>query len=85
MKEKMLIKIERDKLKNELHPKKDTLLPTMENKTKTNISEKSEKIKFTPFPSDETSTNPFLSKNIEPFNYKQTVLFEFLKAQFACN
>jgi len=32
----------------------------------------SNKTKFTPFPQD--SVNPYLSKNVEPFNYKSTVL-----------
>lgn len=62
MKEKMLIKIERDKLKNELQPKKETMLPTME-KNKTELTGRSDKVKFTPLPGEST-TNPFLSKNI---------------------
>jgi WD40 repeat protein len=45
----------------------------MERGNQTDGSSRSEKIKFTPFPS-ENSTNPFLNSNIEPFNYKQTVL-----------
>jgi len=45
MKEKMLIKIERDKLKAETQNKKEPL-PTVETKTKTD----NKKTKFTSFP-----------------------------------
>lgn len=44
MKEKMLIKIERDKLKVETTPKKE--LPTVEQKTQNDLK----RTKFTPFP-----------------------------------
>ena len=40
---------------------------------KTNLSNTGTKIKFTPLPDDDR-TNPYAGKNVEPFNYKQTVL-----------
>lgn len=64
MKEKTLIKIERDKLKQETMSKKDTL-PQVQNQT--NMSE-GKKTKFTPF----TEEDP--PKVGDLFNYKQTVL-----------
>ncbi len=66
MKEKMLIKIERDKLKAETQPKKEQL-PQVEPKTGLSDGKRS---KFTPFPEDETAA----PKGGEQFNYKQTVL-----------
>jgi hypothetical protein len=66
MKEKMLIKIERDKLRTETQVKKEAL-PAVETKT----TEGGKKIKFTPFPEDETASP---ARQTEPFNYKQTVL-----------
>ena len=44
----------------------------MDKKSSLEATGKSNKTKFTPFPTD--TTNPFLSKNAEPYNYKSTVL-----------
>ena len=41
-------------------------------------SHRSTKTKFTPFPVE--TTNPFISKPFEPFNYKQSVLSKTQKA-----
>ena len=64
MKEKTLIKIERDKLKQETQSKKD---PLPQVQTQTNMGE-TKKTKFTPFSEEEPP------KTGEPLNYKQTVL-----------
>lgn len=65
MKEKMLIKIERDKLKAETAVKKEPL-PSVDPKP----APDGKKTKFTPFPEDESAP----ARPPEPFNYKQTVL-----------
>ncbi len=65
MKEKMLIKIERDKLKAETAVKKEAL-PSVDPKP----APDGKKTKFTPFPEDESAP----ARPPEPFSYKQTVL-----------
>ena len=76
MKDKMLIKIERDRLKAEVNPKKENSggLPSMDKNSQYEKTNLSNRTKFTPLPAEGSTTNPFLSKTYEPFNYKHTVL-----------
>lgn len=46
----------------------------MEKNSQYEKTNQSNKTKFTPFPAEGETTNPFLSKAYEPFNYKQSVL-----------
>ena len=87
MKEKMLIKLERDRLKTraqiqrEMNPnvaENETVLEDekLEKFSKTKTS--GDKIKFTPFPADDRP-NPHADEETKPFEYKNTILYKTFK------
>lgn len=73
MKEKMLLKLERDRLKAKTQIQKSTIPPISEAapEPKMNATLK----KLTPFPEDERP-NPFQSQHFEPYPYKQSVMYK---------
>ncbi len=74
MKEKMLLKLERDRLKAKIQMQKTSMLPSVpeaapEPKMGSTIK------KLTPFPEDER-INPFQTQQFEAYPYKQSVLYK---------
>lgn len=73
MKEKMLIKLERDRLKTRAQIQKEinqstpaSVISETENNSKEKLSKTKEKVKFTPFPAEERE-NPHADEEITSF------------------
>ena len=87
MKEKMLIKLERDRLKTraqiqrEMNPNVAHGEAMAEDEKEEKFSKtksSADKVKFTPFPPDERP-NPHADEEIKPFEYKSTILYKTFK------